>query len=137
MDHMEGTLYLSIKSNQTGLNQKLLQVQECAHVLMQVSTGSPPCVPYDAPMPHACKQLLNMCPIETMKSWYSFCRSVKVFQRHMNSAFAKMVRKVALGENGGAENMTSKVIFSTQIMSSDFIISSTWYVQAAAGGVKE
>ena len=47
-------------------NQKLLQMQEYTHVLMQVSTGSPPYVPYNAPMPHACKQVLNSCPIETM-----------------------------------------------------------------------
>ena len=47
-------------------NQKLLQMQEYTHVLMQTSTGSPPYVPYNAPMPHACKQVLNPCPIETM-----------------------------------------------------------------------
>ena len=47
-------------------NQKLLQMQEYTHVLMQLGTGSPPYVPYDAPMPHACKQVLNTCPIETM-----------------------------------------------------------------------
>ena len=47
-------------------NQKLLQMQEYTHVLMQLRTGSPPYVPYDAPVPHACKQVLNMCPIETM-----------------------------------------------------------------------
>ena len=47
-------------------NQKLLQMQEYTHVLMQLCTGSPPYVPYDAPMPHACKQLLNTCPLETM-----------------------------------------------------------------------
>ena len=47
-------------------NQKLLQMQEHTHVLMQISTGSPPYVPYNAPMPHACKQMLNLCPIETM-----------------------------------------------------------------------
>ena len=32
-------------------NQKLLQMQEYTHVLMQHRTGSPPYVPYDAPMP--------------------------------------------------------------------------------------
>ena len=48
------------------LNQKLLQMQEYAHVLMQLCTGSPPYVLYDAPVPHACKQVLNTCPIETM-----------------------------------------------------------------------
>ena len=47
-------------------NQKLLQMQEYTHVLMQISTGSPPYLPYNAPMPHACKQVLNPCPIETM-----------------------------------------------------------------------
>ena len=47
-------------------NQKLLQMQEYTHILMQLRTGSPPYVPYDAPVPHACKQVLNMCPIETM-----------------------------------------------------------------------
>ena len=47
-------------------NQKLLQMQEYTHVLMQLRTGSPPYVPYDAPVPHACKQVLNMYPIETM-----------------------------------------------------------------------
>ena len=46
-------------------NQKLLQMQEYTHVLMHC-TGSPPYVPYDALVPHACKQVLNMCPIETM-----------------------------------------------------------------------
>ena len=55
------------------LNQKLLQMQEYTHtyyvrvhVLMQFSTGSPPYVPHNAPMPHACKQVLNTCPVETM-----------------------------------------------------------------------
>ena len=48
-------------------NQKLLQMQEYTHVLIQPSSGSPPYVPYDVPMPHACKQVLDMCPIETMK----------------------------------------------------------------------
>ena len=47
-------------------NQKLLQMQEYMHVLMQLRTGSPPYVHYDAPVPHACKQVLNTCPIETM-----------------------------------------------------------------------
>ena len=47
-------------------NQKLLQMQEYTHVLMQLRTGSPPYVPYNAPVPHACKQVLNACPIETM-----------------------------------------------------------------------
>ena len=47
-------------------NQKMLQMQEYMHVLMQLCTGSPPYVPYNAPMPHACKQVLNLCPIETM-----------------------------------------------------------------------
>mmetsp|Transcript_27731 Transcript_27731/g.45886 ORF Transcript_27731/g.45886 Transcript_27731/m.45886 type:complete len:92 (+) Transcript_27731:208-483(+) len=47
-------------------NQKLLQMQEYTHVLMQLRTGSPPYVPYDAPVPQACKQVLNACPIETM-----------------------------------------------------------------------
>ena len=47
-------------------NQKLLQMQEYTHVLMQLRTGSPPYVPYDALVPHACKQVLNTCPIETM-----------------------------------------------------------------------
>ena len=47
-------------------NQKLLQMQEYTHVLMQLRTGSPPYVPYDAPVPQACKQVLNVCPIETM-----------------------------------------------------------------------
>ena len=47
-------------------NQKLLQMQEYMHVLMQLRTGSPPYVPYDALVPHACKQVLNACPIETM-----------------------------------------------------------------------
>ena len=58
MDHMEGTYVSS--------NQKLLQMQEYTHVLMQLGTGSPPYVPYDAPMPHACTQVLNTCRIETM-----------------------------------------------------------------------
>ena len=47
-------------------NQKLLQMQEYTHVLMQLRTGSSPYVPYDAPVPQACKQVLNACPIETM-----------------------------------------------------------------------
>ena len=47
-------------------NQKLLQMQEYTHVLMQISTGSPPYVPYNASIPHACKQVLNPCPTETM-----------------------------------------------------------------------
>ena len=47
-------------------NQKLLQMQEYTHVLVQISTGSPPYVPYNAPIPHACKQVRNPCPIETM-----------------------------------------------------------------------
>ena len=47
-------------------NQKLLQMQEYTHALMQLRTGSPPYVPYDAPVPQACKQVLNACPIETM-----------------------------------------------------------------------
>ena len=47
-------------------NQKLLQMQECMHILMQLGIGSPPYVPYDAPMPHVCEQVLNTCPIETM-----------------------------------------------------------------------
>ena len=47
-------------------NQKLLQMQEYTHVLLQLRTRYPPYVPYDAPMPHACKQVPNMCPIETM-----------------------------------------------------------------------
>ena len=47
-------------------NQKLPQMQEYTHVLMQLGTGSPPYVPYDVPVPHACKQVLNTCPIETM-----------------------------------------------------------------------
>ena len=47
-------------------NQKLLQMQEYTHMLMQISTGSPPYVHYNAPMPHARKQVLNLCPIETM-----------------------------------------------------------------------
>ena len=46
-------------------NQKLLQMQEYTHVLMQISTGSTPYVRYNARMPHACKQVLNSCPIET------------------------------------------------------------------------
>ena len=33
---------------------------------MQIRTGTPPYVPYNAPMPHACKQVLNSCPMETM-----------------------------------------------------------------------
>ena len=40
------------------LNQKLLQMQEYLHALMQLSIGSPPYVPYvpyNAPIPHACK----------------------------------------------------------------------------------
>ena len=41
-------------------------MQEYTHALMQLSTGSPPYVPYDAPMPHACEQWLSMCPTETM-----------------------------------------------------------------------
>ena len=46
-------------------NQKLLQMQKDTHVLMQKkNTGSPPYIPYNAP--HACKQVLNSCPIETM-----------------------------------------------------------------------
>ena len=47
-------------------NQKLLQMQEYMHALMQFCTGSPPCVPYNAPMPYACKQVLNSCPSESM-----------------------------------------------------------------------
>ena len=37
-------------------NKKSLQMQECMHVLMQLSAGSPPHFPYNAPIPHACKQ---------------------------------------------------------------------------------
>ena len=48
-------------------NQKLLQMQEYTHVPMQLGTGSLPYVPYNATMPHACEQVLNTCPIETMK----------------------------------------------------------------------
>ena len=33
---------------------------------MQLGTGSPPYNPYDAPMPHACEQVLNTCPKEPM-----------------------------------------------------------------------
>ena len=88
---------------QLSSNQKLLQMQEYTHVLMQLRTrsppyvwlvllilpalktlaqyksnnhltggstrprpGSPPYVPYDAPVPHAGKQVLSACPIETM-----------------------------------------------------------------------
>ena len=47
-------------------NQKLLQMQEYTHALMQLGTVSLPYVPYDAPVPHACKQVHNTCPIETM-----------------------------------------------------------------------
>ena len=47
-------------------NQKLLQMQEYTHLLIQLGTGSTPCIPYNAPMPHVCKQVLNTCPIETM-----------------------------------------------------------------------
>ena len=47
-------------------NQKMLQMQEYTHVLMQLRTGSPPYVPYNAPVPHVCKEVLNACPIETM-----------------------------------------------------------------------
>ena len=49
-----------------------LRIKNCCkckitrHALMQLSTRSPPYIPYDAPMPHVCKQVLNMCPIETM-----------------------------------------------------------------------
>ena len=46
--------------------KKVLQMQEYTHVLMQLRTGSPPYVPYNAPVPQACKQVLNACPIETM-----------------------------------------------------------------------
>ena len=41
-------------------NQKLLQMQEYMHVPMQLNTGSPPYILCGAPMPHACKQVLNM-----------------------------------------------------------------------------
>ena len=47
-------------------NQKLLQMQEYTHVLMQLRTGSPPYVPYDDPVPRACEQVLTACPIETI-----------------------------------------------------------------------
>ena len=47
-------------------NQKLLQMQEYTHVLMQLGTGSPPYVPDDALVPYVCKRVLNTCPIETM-----------------------------------------------------------------------
>ena len=49
------------------LNQRLQQMQEYKHVLMQLCTGSPPYVPYDAPLPQACKRVLNACPIVTTK----------------------------------------------------------------------
>ena len=41
-------------------NQKLLQMQEYTYILMQLGTGSPPYVPYNVPMPHACKQVLRI-----------------------------------------------------------------------------
>ena len=47
-------------------DKKLKQMQEYTYVLMQPRTRSPPYVPYDAPMPHACNQVLNTCPTETM-----------------------------------------------------------------------
>ena len=47
-------------------NPKLRQMQEHTHELMQLSAGSPPYVPYNAPMPHACKQVLNTSPIKPM-----------------------------------------------------------------------
>ena len=56
--------------NRNRVNQKLLQMQKYTHVLMQLSTGSPPGVPYNARMPHACKKVLNSCPIETMHILY-------------------------------------------------------------------
>ena len=48
-------------------NQKLLQVQECMHIPMGISTGSPQYVPYNAPMPHLCKRVLTACPAETLQ----------------------------------------------------------------------
>ena len=57
MDHMEGTVLVFESKMAANAN---------THVLMQISTRSPPYVPYNAPMPHACKQVLNSCPIETM-----------------------------------------------------------------------
>ena len=49
-------------------SHKLLQMQESNHVLIQLRTPSPPYVPYDAPMLHACKQVLNTCPTQTMST---------------------------------------------------------------------
>ena len=40
-------------------NQKWLQMQEYTHVLMQLSTGSRPYIPYGAPMPHARAEWLH------------------------------------------------------------------------------
>ena len=34
-------------------------MQEYTHILMQLTTASPPYIPHDAPLPHACKQELN------------------------------------------------------------------------------
>ena len=48
-------------------NQKFLQMQEYTHVLMQLCTGSAPYVPYDSPVLHVRKQVLDTCPIETME----------------------------------------------------------------------
>ena len=71
-------------------NQKLLQMQECAHALTQLGTGSPPYVPYDAAMPHACEQVLNTCPKETMNTivlLLSLGQSLSTYKwpRHMES----------------------------------------------------
>ena len=46
----------------------LLQMQEYTHVIMQLSTGSLSYVRYYAPMPHACKQVTNTCPLEPCTS---------------------------------------------------------------------
>ena len=60
MDHMEGTV-LVFKSK-IAANARVR-----AHTLMQLSNRSLPCIPYNAPIPHACKQVLNACSIETLK----------------------------------------------------------------------
>ena len=63
------------------LNQKVLQMQEYSHALMQLSIGSPqhvPYVPYNAPM--RANNCSNRALKKPCKSLYSFWRSVQVFR---------------------------------------------------------
>ena len=80
-------------------NQKLLQMQEYTHVLVQISTGSPPYVPYNAPMPHACKQVRNPCPIETMHSGEKKSYITPAFSGVPNKGTQSEVKTYTRGNN--------------------------------------